>query len=331
MKTLKFSTGFLGMLIFGLVSTTTYSQQIKGTIITDDGTLPGVQIRIDQLEKSTATAMDGTFALVVNQEGQYDIKLSFIGYRDKTISHSIQPGINDLGTIRLENLEGELNEIVIIGTMAPSQAKAYSIKRNSLAMMDVVAADAMGKLPDRNAAEAVQRIQGVAVARYHGEADMATVRGTPFAWTSTLFNGNRLPSSHVTGNRSTLLDAIPSELIQYVQVAKAITPDMDGDAIGGSINFITRTAPYSKKLGGSIAGGYNDFSEKGTYNGSLVYGNRFLNDKLGVIVVGAIWDRQWGSDAFDVKYNTAAADPNQKNAINNVMFKQHIRHFVSSH
>ncbi|WP_315823781.1 TonB-dependent receptor plug domain-containing protein [Paraflavitalea speifideaquila] len=61
-------------------------------------------------------------------------------------------------------------------------------------MMDVLAADAIGKLPDRNAAEAVQRMQGVAVARYHGEADAATVRGTPFAWTSTMFNGSRLPA-----------------------------------------------------------------------------------------------------------------------------------------
>ena len=45
--------------------------------------------------------------------------------------------------------------------------------------MEVIAADAIGKLPDRNAAEAVQRVQGVAAARYHGEADQATVRGTP--------------------------------------------------------------------------------------------------------------------------------------------------------
>ncbi|MGS4346663.1 TonB-dependent receptor [Myroides odoratus] len=325
MKTLKLSMRLIGSIfLLGGLGTTTYAQQIKGTIITDEGTLPGVIISIESLNKNTATAMDGSFSLAVNQEGDYPIKLSFIGYKDKVITHAIKPGINDIGTIRLEQAEGELNEIVITGTIAPSQAKAYSIKKNSLAMMDVVAADAMGKLPDRNAAEAVQRIQGVAVARYHGEADAATVRGTPFAWTSTLFNGNRLPSSNVMGNRSSVLDAIPSELIQYVQVAKAVTPDMDGDAIGGSINFITRTAPYSKKLGGSIAGGYNDFSEKGTYNGSIVYGDRFLNDKLGIILVGAIWDRQWGSDAFDVKYNTAAADPNQKNAINNVMFKRYM-------
>jgi outer membrane receptor protein involved in Fe transport len=152
----------------------------------------------------------------------------------------------------------------------------------------------------------------VAVARYHGEADAATVRGTPFAWTSTLFNGNRLPSANVLGNRNSVLDAVPSEMIQYVQVAKAITPDMEGDAIGGSINFVTRTAPAKRTLNMSAAGGYNTFSKDATYNASVVYGDRFFKDKLGVMVAGAIWDRQWGTDAFEVSYNTGLADPVQQ-------------------
>lgn len=297
---LKLKLKLIVLLIFGV--TALNAQQIKGVVIAEDGTLPGVIIRIDSLKQGTASDLDGVFSLQVEKTGTHKIRITYIGYQEKVISVQVASGINDLGNIMLETNSLVLGEVVVRGTMAPSQAKAYSVKMNALAMIDVVASDAMGKLPDRNAAEAVQRIQGVAVARYHGEADQATVRGTPFAWTSTLFNGSRLPSSNVMGNRSSVLDAIPSELIQYVQVAKAITPDMEGDAIGGSINFITRTAPTKRKLGGSVAGGYNNFSENGTYNGSVVYGDRFLNDKLGVILVGAIWDRQWGSDAFDVGY-----------------------------
>ncbi|MGL5275842.1 TonB-dependent receptor [Myroides marinus] len=312
-----------GALFLGSVQYIT-AQQIKGTVITEDGAMPGVIVSIPNQNKNTATELDGSFSLIADEEGDCELVLSFIGYTDKKLQLKINKGLNNLGPIKLEADDSVLDEVVIKSPMANSQAKAYSIKMNSQAIMDVVAADAMGKLPDRNAAEAVQRIQGVAVARYHGEADAATVRGTPFSWTSTLFNGNRLPSSNIMGNRSTVLDAVPSELIQYVQVSKAITPDMDGDAIGGSINFITRTAPFSKKLGGSLAGGYNDFSGKTTYNGSLVYGDRFLNNKLGVILVGAIWDRQWGSDAFDVKYNTGSKNENERNAINNVMFKRYM-------
>lgn len=236
----------------------------------------------------------------------------------------MKPGINDAGIIELSALPSQLGQVVVKGTMAPSQARAYSIKKNALAIMDVLAADAIGKLPDRNAAEAVQRMQGVAVARYHGEADAATVRGTPFAWTSTLFNGSRLPSSNVLGNRSSVLDAIPSEIIQYVQVAKALTPDWEGDAIGGSVNFITRTAPVKRQLNASLAGGYNTFSQNGTYNASLVYGDRFFKNKLGLILAGAIWDRQWGTDSYDVSYNTGLANPVQQRSINSIMFKRYM-------
>lgn len=300
------------------------AQLVKGTVICDDGPLPGVAVYIEALQQGAATDLDGVFSIQTKTEGTYGITFSYIGYKEKTIQTTIKSGINDLGTITLETNDLLLGEVVISGTMAPSQMKAYNIKKNAITLLDVVAADAVGKLPDRNAAEAVQRIQGVAVARYHGEADQATVRGTPFAWTSTLFNGSRLPSSNVMGNRSSVLDAVPSELIQYVQVAKALTPDWEGDAVGGSVNFITRTAPTSRKLGVSLAGGYNGFSENGTYNGSIVYGDRFFNDKLGVILVGAIWDRQWGSDSYDVSYNTALSDPVQQNSINTVMLKRYM-------
>ena len=300
------------------------AQQVKGIITSKEGTLPGASVRIDSLKRGSSTDLDGVFSFQTGTEGKYQLAISYLGYATKTIDVDIESGINDLGIIELTEDLGILGEVVITGVMAPSQLKAYSLKSNSIAIVDIIAADAVGKLPDRNAAEAVQRIQGVAVARYHGEADQATVRGTPFAWTSTLFNGSRLPSSNVMGNRSSVLDAIPSELIQYVQVAKALTPDWEGDAIGGSVNFITRTAPLKRKLSASFAGGYNDFSENGTYNASVVYGDRFFNNKLGVVLAGAIWDRQWGSDSYDVSYNTGLADPIQQKSINSIMLKRYM-------
>jgi TonB-dependent receptor len=299
-------------------------QTIKGTITSEEGTLPGAYIIGETFDKATSSELDGSFSILAPQTGRVSIKITYIGFSTKSIVLDLVEGINDMGMIKMEPDASTLNEVVITGTLAPSQAKAYSIKKNADAIMDVMAADAIGKLPDRNAAEAVQRMQGVAVARYHGEADQATVRGTPFAWTSTLFNGNRLPSSNVMGNRSSVLDVVPSEIIQYVQVSKAITPDMEGDAIGGAINFITRTAPAQRTLGVSAAGGYNTFSQNGTYNASLVYGDRFLNDKLGIIVSGAIWSRQWGSDEFAVTYNTGATVEEQKKSINTVLFKRYM-------
>jgi TonB-dependent receptor len=301
------------------------SQTIRGTVASESGTLPGATITGKTFKKSASSDLQGTFTLTAPSTGKAVIEISYMGFQTKILELDLKEGVNEVELVQmLPDTEGTLGNVIVKGTMAPSQAKAYSIKRNSNAIMDVLAADAIGKLPDRNAAEAVQRMQGVAVARYHGEADQATVRGTPFAWTSTLFNGNRLPSSNVIGNRSSVLDAVPSEIIQYVQVAKAITPDMEGDAIGGSINFITRTAPAKRTLNVSGAGGYNTFSKNGTYNASLVYGDRFFNNRLGIIVAGAIWSRQWGSDEFVASYNTASANVQQKKSINTVLLKRYL-------
>lgn len=300
------------------------AQVIKGTVTNKDGQLPGATISLEGRTETASSSLDGSFTLKCAVTGKITLVVSYIGHETFSREMTVKEGVNDAGVLELKPAGSNLGEVVVKGTMAPSQIKAYNIKKNSLAIMDVIAADAIGKLPDRNAAEAVQRMQGVAVARYHGEADAATVRGTPFAWTSTMFNGSRLPSSNVLGNRSSVLDAVPSEIIQYVQVAKALTPDWEGDAIGGSVNFITRTAPLKRQLNASLAGGYNNFSQNGTYNASLVYGDRFFKDKLGVIIAGAIWDRQWGTDSYDVSYNTGLADPVQQKSINNVMFKRYM-------
>lgn len=321
----KLRKGVLLAVLLVTISLSSFSQTIKGTIISDAGTLPGANIKTKPLNKVAVSDLQGNFSLLASDTGKVILEVSYMGYQTQSITLTLNIGVTDLGLVKLApDDKNKLSTVVINGTLAPSQAKAYSIKRNANAIMDVMAADAIGKLPDRNAAEAVQRMQGVAVARYHGEADQAAVRGTPFSWTSTLFNNNRLPSSNVMGNRSSVLDVVPSEIIQYVQVAKAITPDMEGDAIGGSINFITRTAPAKRTLNVSAAGGYNTFSQNGTYNGSLVYGDRFLKDKLGIIVAGAIWSRQWGSDEFVTSYNTGLASLQQKNSINTVLFKRYM-------
>ncbi|ASK29184.1 TonB-dependent receptor [Chryseobacterium sp. T16E-39] len=311
---------------------TIHAQTIKGTVVgKTNGALPGANISIVDAEAKTVSSLDGDFNILSPKLGEVSLKVEYIGYETKLFPIIIKEGTNDIGYITISPEEksakdkvGNIQEVVFTRSNALTQAKAYEIKKNNNAIMEVIAADAIGKLPDRNAAEAVQRVQGVAVARYHGEADQATVRGTPFAWTSALFNGNRLPSANVLGNRSFVLDVVPSELIQFVQVSKAITPDMDGDAIGGSINFITRTAPAKKTLSVSGAGGYNTFSQDGTYNGSIVYGDRFFKNKLGVLLSGAIWDRQWGADSFDVTYNTGAASDVEKKSISTIMMKRYM-------
>jgi TonB-dependent receptor len=301
-----------------------HAQGIQGKLISAEGALPGATVRVKGSNLASISNENGDFRLILSKVGKLDLQFSFIGYENLDTTILLSGSMLSMGSISLKPANSTLGEVIVKGFVAGSQSKAYSIKRNAIAIMDVVVADAIGKLPDRNAAEAIQRIQGVAVARYHGEADQATVRGTPFSWTSTLFNGSRLPSASVYGTRASILDAVPSEMIQRVEVSKAITPDMEADAIGGSINFVTKTAPAKRVLNVSAAGGYNAFSQNGSTNGSLTFGDRFFNGKLGLVVTGAFWDRNWGTDSYDVSYNTGSAVAMDRTSINSIMFKRYM-------
>lgn len=295
---------------------------ISGRITDANGLLAGATVKDSLSGKTAVTDLNGTFYLQGLKTGRSVLSVNYVGYKTFVKQVILDSGTNEVPTILLSNVVSQLSEIIVRSAVASSQMKALNIKKNAPGIMEVLAADAIGKLPDRNAAEAVQRLQGVSVARYHGEADQATVRGTPFAWTSTLFNGTRMPSASVYGTRNSILDAVPSEMIQYVQLSKAITPDMEGDAIGGSIDFIMRTAPAKRTFNISAAGGYNWRSQNGTYNASLVYGDRFFKNKLGVIVASSIWDRNWATDELALAYNTNLTGA-ARNSINSMNAKRY--------
>lgn len=299
-------------MLFFLFMLTAHAQErgsVSGILKDSNGHLPGATIRTSD-GKTTTSALDGSFNLAGFTAGECELSFSYIGYSPLVKKLYIQEGKTvDLGVIQLGGSgENEIEQVVVQGALANSQAKALNIQKTSSAIMNVIASDVIGKLPDRNAAEAVQRIQGVSIERDHGEGRYASVRGTPMQWNSTLINGNRMPTSEGTsdntsGTRSSPLDIFPSEMIEFVQVAKAITPDMEGDAIGGSINFLTRTSAPSRIMKVSAGGGYNGQAEKGIYSGSLLYGDRFLNNNLSLIIGGSYWKRNWGTDNIEARYN----------------------------
>lgn len=194
----------------------------------------------------------------------------------------------------------EETEIIVTGTIVGGELRSIQAQRDADSIVNVLSADGIGRLPDRNAAEAVQRIPGVAIERDQGEGRFVAVRGLPSQWNSTLINGNRLPTAEEeTTSRATAFDFFPSELIEQVVVAKAITPDMEGDAIGGAVNFITRTAPESQML--SLTGGavYNEKAEKGGFLASGMYGDRLGEGNFGFILAGTYFRRHWATDNYE--------------------------------
>ncbi|WP_164857255.1 TonB-dependent receptor [Sphingomonas crocodyli] len=190
-----------------------------------------------------------------------------------------------------DDIQGD--EIIVTGARAQRQL-AIERKRDQVTISDVVASDGIGKLPDYNTAEALQRLPGVSVQIDQGEPRYVVVRGIDPNLNQVTVDGNLVGIPEAEGRR-VALDTIPSDLVAAIEVVKAVTPDYDANAIGGSINLVTPTAFDKSKpfTYGTLRGSYNNKSEKLGYGGSLTHGGTFGADKEFGIVVAASYSKRY--------------------------------------
>jgi TonB-dependent receptor len=159
----------------------------------------------------------------------------------------------------------------------------------------------MGRLPDASAPDAVQRIPGISVQRDQGEGRYIQIRGGSPRMTSVSCNGERVPSPE-GDDRQIALDAVPVNILESIEVSKAITPDMDADAIGGAVNLVTKRAPDTRLFQIETTGGYSAIREKYNPSGSITYGDRYLNGQLGLLLSASASRRDFGSDNVEPDY-----------------------------
>lgn len=194
-----------------------------------------------------------------------------------------------------------LEEVVVDGYFG-GLSKALKQQKNNLNITNVVTADQAGKYPDDNVGEALRRISGISVQNDQGEARNIVMRGFGTQLNSVTLNGDRLPSAE-GDNRNIQLDLIPTNMIEAIVVKKSLTPDMEGDAIGGSVNLITRSNPNDFRASATISGGGNPI-RSGGYNANfaLVVADK-LSDKFGYTFSSTMQTRDYGSDNVEFAWN----------------------------
>jgi TonB-dependent receptor len=197
--------------------------------------------------------------------------------------------------------------VVSASPILEGQAAALNRQRNAINITNIVAADQIGRFPDKNTAEATQRIPSITLLRDQGEGRYVIIRGTEPRLNSTTVNGERIPSPEA-GIRDIALDVIPADLLESIKVNKALTPDMDGDAIGGSVNLITKRAPENMRVSAVAAGGYNELTEDNIWNGNFTFGQRYNEKKTGILLSGSALTTDRGSDNFEPEYDDGFLD-----------------------
>ena len=247
----------------------------------------------------------------------YTVKVSYVGYSPVELKITIPAG-RTLEKDVVLNEGVELQEVVVGGAFQ-GQRRAINSQKNNMGITNVVSADQVGKFPDSNIGDALKRISGINVQYDQGEARFGQVRGTSADLSSVTINGNRVPSAE-GDTRNVQLDLIPADMIQTIEVNKVVTADMDGDAIGGSINLVTKNSPYKRTIAATAGTGYNWVSEKAQLNLGFTYGDRFFNDKLGLIVSASYQNSPSGS--YDTEF-VWEQDDNGKTYVNDYQIRQY--------
>ncbi len=271
---------------------------LKGRVI-DNGKqiLPGASIFIENLKTGVISDVNGFYTLPNLKPGTYTIKVTYVGYSPIEMKITVPAGKTLEKDIVLS--EGVEMQEVVVGGAFQGQKKAINSQKNNIGITNIVSADQVGKFPDSNIGDALKRISGVNVQYDQGEARFGQVRGTSADLSSVTVNGNRVPSAE-GDTRNVQLDLIPSDMIQTVEVSKVVTSDMDGDAIGGAINLVTKNSPYKRVINATAGSGYNWISNKASLNLGLTYGDRFFNDKLGIMIAASYQNNPAGS--YDTEF-----------------------------
>ena len=274
---------------------------IRGRIVdSQNQVLPGASVMIESLHTGAVSDVNGYYSLVNLKPGTYTVKVTYVGYEPKTAQLTIKP--NKTAVLDFTLNDGmELQGVEVKGAFH-GQRRAINQQKNNFNLTNVVSADQVGKFPDSNIGDALKRINGINVQYDQGEARFGQVRGTSPDLTSVSVNGNRLPSAEGDA-RNVQLDLIPSDMIQAIEVNKVVTADMDGDAIGGAINLVTKNTPYRRVFNVTAGTGYNWISDKFQLNLGATWGDRFFNDKFGIMAAVSYQNSPAGSDNTEFEYD----------------------------
>ncbi|PBJ13100.1 TonB-dependent receptor [Flavobacterium sp. ACN6] len=292
---------FLVLTAFFLLAFTGFAQKaiISGKILDADDKLPlpGAMVQIVGEKKYTVSDYNGRFELLNINEGTYKVEVKYIGYTSLTQEIKVEQGKNNVIDFALKTSGTELNEVVV-GDILKGQAKALNQQKNNKNIGNVISSDQMGRFPDANVGDALKRVPGITMQNDQGEARNIIIRGLAPSLNSVTLNGDRIPSAE-GDNRNVQMDLIPSDMISTIEVNKTLTSDMDADAIGGSVNLITRATPNGERISATLAGGYMPIRDHASYTAGLVYGNRFFDNKLGAVFSGSYNNVDYGSDNIE--------------------------------
>jgi TonB-dependent receptor len=255
---------------------------IAGTVKDSSGAvLPGARVELQQKGPSAVTDAQGQFIISNLAPGSYTLVVSYVGFSSFSTSTTVVAGQIAHVDAALQ-VESTSQIVTVSGDRALGEVEAINIERTADNIVQVLPSQVITSLPNTNIADAVGRLPSVSLERDEGEGKYVQIRGTEPRLSNLTVNGILVPSPE--GNvRNIKMDIIPSGIVDRIEVNKTLSANQDGDAIGGSVNLVTKTAWERPTL---------DFEGQGGYTN--IIGGRWLDAFSGTVGQRAGSRKQWG-------------------------------------
>ena len=317
----------------------------RATDATSGQPIIGATLLVENTKLYDVSGLDGSFVIKNVPTGTYTIRISYVSFKTMT-REVVVNGDGHVVTLDLPletDNDRQLTEVTVKAKRdGASDRTARDLERNALQVTNIVSGRTIELSPDLTVANVIQRVSGISIERNsNGDGQYAILRGMDKRYNYTLVNGVKIPSPD-NRYRYVPLDIFPSELLDRLEVYKALTPSMEGDAVGGAINMVMKDAPDRLTVLANVSTGYgelffnrpftsfdakninsqspyeqfgsqysakfSDFNRASTtYTnqaptanllGSFAIGNRFLNQRLGIMLAGSLQNTYRGSNSL---------------------------------
>lgn len=216
---------------------------------------------------------------------------------------AVASALGSVGTIAAENGAKEKDiEVIVVSGIRSSLKASMLDKKEANIVSDNITAEDIGKFPDQNVAESLQRITGVSIDRSGGEGQFVSVRGFGPQFNTVLVNGRQMATENA--GREFSFDTLAAELITGADVYKSPTAKMQEGGIGATINVNT-ARPFQFdgfKAAGSIKGVYDDLTGDTAPQVSGLVTNTLMGGRLGVLASLSHQERKSQTNMMESRY-----------------------------
>src|SRR5882724_1428866 len=277
------------------------AQEARGTISgvvkdSNGGVLVGARVETQPTGKYAVSDDQGQFRIPDVTAGQYTLTATYVGFSPFSTSVTVAAGQVATADVTM-TVASQNDQVIVSAERLQGETEAINIERTADDIVQVLPLKVITSLPNTNIADAVGRLPSVTLERDEGEGKYVQIRGTEPRLSNVTVNGVNVPSPEGTV-RNIKLDVIPAALVDRIEVYKTLSANQDADAIGGSINLVTKTAGEKPSISLEGQGGYTPIQNGrwlDSFNGSI--GRRFGDSKKLGVMFGGTYD--WNARGID--------------------------------